>query len=778
MSEEQVVTLLVQEGNKGDPIGSYGSARYRKGSIVFLHDEAKERMGQEVRVRLEEIRPDSRGVMMYRGLPAGVEYSERWKDNGDGTASKLIIQTEWLGNETVWDESEPKKLKTREGTASSRAERSVVWGSSLTDSYVEEVEIRTIPIESEVVKNGALVWEKTDEREEQSQPVQLPVTRSWVETLSCEWHSKRLHTIYESAWKLIPWVYFQTDGEESHLKLETTWGDIPTWLQEEFSSRYPVCSCGRQRRDAQVADGYAKCELCRGEEICERCGKQAKVTVINGRLVCDVCQPYEAAEQLIVSHLMVAHRQAIADEAKRLLAGQALEGELGLTVLKAGLGHISSDYIRGRILNRWERYRWYYFTDEGVFGTKFDPAALQVLGHLAQATGNSLVELVAWFDRGPRATLNSGYRDFYLRTQVQGEILASGPIEDIVQRLVDGSLGLADRLRGSEAERQEALALWRKAQKEIADASYSSSVGKLYYEARDLLGAEEQDYGSVISVLRRAFAVRESQKALQDLLAEEYSRCPVCGSETDFSDYHYCGHEHQDTLKARGQWQDFVVKVSVVGQGQLVELKAVYEDRYDEYELVMKVFHENAGEISDPTEVETLTFWRVPSERERELAEQLAQVQNQLDQIQYERNIGGRAEGTFRAVEHRDKAQLQFEGNFTGTVDNRSADEGYSSYEDQPALFVCREHCPWLDEQPEAGQRWLCTTAFQIGVTGGKPIIVVNPQACSDLEDGLKQQLARLQQELAAEQGKAEPFDENGEANTAMAVALQQAGLM
>ena len=74
---------------------------------------------------------------------------------------------------------------------------------------------------------------------------------------------------------------------------------MPKWWQQEWEARYPVCACGRQRRDAQVADMYGKCELCRKEETCVRCSKKTTVKNLSGRLVCIDCEPYESAEQLI-----------------------------------------------------------------------------------------------------------------------------------------------------------------------------------------------------------------------------------------------------------------------------------------------------------------------------------------------------------------------------------------------------------------------------------------------------------------------------------------------
>ena len=571
-------------------------------------------------------------------------------------------------------------------------------------------------------------------------------------------------------------IHFQVEGGEKYLTQSLVWGGIPSWLQAELSARYPVCSCGRRRCDIQVSDGYGKCELCRNEETCERCGKQAKITVVGGKLVCENCQPYEEQEQLIASQLTMEYRQKIAEEAKRLLRGQPLDAETGFIVVKAGLGHISSDYARRRVFRRYEGYRWYYFTDEGVFGTKFEPAALKVLQYLPQATSNSLVELVAWVAGGPKPSGS----DFYLRTQVEGQEvlpqLTENLLKQVVVKLEADQPVLADWLRWSEAERLAALEALAKAEAELTGYEWGSKVYSLLSEARQALQSEEQDYKLALEKIAEAFAEHKRQKVLEDLLAREYSSCPVCGKEWDFrEESHYC--DRQDELRAKGQYQDFEVKVSLVGEAKLVSLVAVYDSEYNDYELQLEVNEDCL--VDEPSQIETKTYWREPSVRERELIAEIDRLRAELEAIERERETAGRVEGTFEEAEYRGKLQLRFFGTFTGTVENRRAEEGYSSYEETEALFVCREKTPWLDEPPLAGQRWICTLAFQIGkLKDGRPIIVVNPQVRTDRETELKFQLSRLQQELKAEREKVEPFDENGNPRTAMAKALREAGLI
>lgn len=787
MTEKLVETLLAERGQRydetGEAIASYGRC------IVFLPKEVE--LDQRVRVELQEIREDRRGRMMYRGIPAPVEYTERWKDNEDGTASRVKIAIDWLLQESEVEVIETRSFEDREGRETWHADLQLTWGTDLESTFVEDYPYTVTALEREVVKDGELSWGKTGERRDDQVTSRSQVSQVEVYEGS-RWYSHRLDLTYQDELEIQVKVQFDQHQIKSltsspqHFWL--TWGDLPTWFQDELASHYPVCSCGRQRRDTQAEDGYAKCELCRSEEVCVRCGKQAKVTVINSRLVCEDCQPYEEQEQLVAAHFTGEHRQTIANEARKLLAGQALEGELGEKVLEAGLGYVSSDYTRGQILSRWKGYRWYYFTDEGIFGTKFEPAALTVLQFLSQAAGNSLVELIAWLEEGMRPSPRA---DYYLRTQVDGvsdgvsPLITQDLLKQVVTKLNADEPVLADWLRGSESERIAALEAFRRAEEKFAEDLYGSRTHKLYSEAREALEGEGQDYGAALEAIEKALAEKVRQDVLEDLLAQEYNTCPVCGSEWDFRSEgaHYCS-EGQEALRTRGQYQNFEVKVSRVGKIELVKLMAVYDDYHNDYELRLEIDEENLSVISDPSQIETRAYWRVPTERERELAEKLGTARAELAHLESElEEVGrfGRVLVTFReGVDPQGQSQLQAMGSFTGSVENRKAETAYSEYTDVEALFVKRHHCSWLNEEPEAGQTWVATVAFQIGMTQGMPIIVVNPQVCVDRKSELETEVTRLEAELMAEREREsdlaeEALDGDGEPQTAMATAFREA---
>ena len=416
MADKVIVSLQAKAGkNPGEAIASHGR------SIVFLPRGVE--ADKWVRVELHELdKQDGHGRMMYRGVPAPVEYTERWRDNGDGMASRVTIATDWLGKTSEEGVVETRVLETREypERATSRTDRVVVWGADLASSAVLKEEVSKIPTLGEyVTSDGTVSLKVVSAREERSAPENLPILRvkvsvgGWVG----DFDAKKLEVAYEDSWTLTADCY-HTDTD--YVRENSVWGKLPTWLQAEVQSQYPVCVCGRKRRNPlAISDGYGKCELCRNEETCVRCSKKSRVSNLAGRLVCDKCQPYESAEQLIETTLPRESRKAIAVEAKKLCAGQALPQEAGEAILKATLDHVTDQWRKDNLVQKWSGYGWYYFCDQGIFATKLAPAALQILQFLPQATGNGLVEMVAWLTGGLKSRDTD--RDFYLRTQVKGD---------------------------------------------------------------------------------------------------------------------------------------------------------------------------------------------------------------------------------------------------------------------------------------------------------------------------------------------------------------------
>lgn len=498
MADREVHTLTSQKGEKGDPIAFHGR------SIVFL--PAGTPFGKNVRVSLMQVGDPNRRHPLYRGVPAQDVASERWRDNGDGTASRVTVLTDWLGNESEVGAVETRPLVVREtpDSANLRTDRVVVWGADLASSVVLEEEVRTVPTQREVVTQGRLTWQIVSNREEHSAPRSVPVTAMTVTA-----------GLVISSWQRVQYpdsdaVSIRADFGGHHVVDGTTWGKIPVWIRDQHYARFPVCSCGRQRREVQVADDYSKCELCRAGEVCVRCSKKAKVKNLAGRLVCGDCEPYESAEEMIGRLLKQEQRRSLAEEARKLSSGQVLAQAEGEAVLELTVGHVESSSVRQRLLDAWKGYQWYYFTPDGVYGTKLAPAALTILEFLPQASGNGLVELVAWLAVQPKSR-----NDYYAATQVQGVAMPISQVMSALQASLGGSmLKLADRLRGSEQDRIAALERHRALQQEVI-------VGRIALRGSDsdavaavlkVLQEQEQDYGKAVELLNQ-FNARHATRA-------------------------------------------------------------------------------------------------------------------------------------------------------------------------------------------------------------------------------------------------------------------------
>ena len=243
--------------------------------------------------------------------------------------------------------------------------------------------------------------------------------------------------------------------------------------------------------------------------------------------------------------------------------------------------------------------------------------------------------------------------------------------------------------------------------------------------------------------------VRERHTRIEMLLKSEYAVCPVCGG-SELENHYWCSDRGQQILLARGE-SEIKIKVSRIGDQELILLIAEYDSDYDEFRMRIEVNSQILAENPD-AEIETEILWREPSAAERKVVSEIFELKRKLEYIEDERARGGRVEITFSEKQGpKGKSQLQGEGVFTGGVDNRKADDGWSEYKNQPTIFVCRDNCPWLDDQPADGETWICTIAFQIAMNKGKPVIVVNPQARSDIESEIQEEIAGLERELSIE---------------------------
>lgn len=502
-----VVTLTAEAGQKWDEqkktgaIGNHSSGIGKRSRLhlVFMPDGVAP--GQTVRIRLREIKLDRGGNMMYRGEPAPVEYTERWKDNGDGTASRVTISTNWLLGELEEGVLETRALATRDGTPSIRSDFQVVWGQDMASSTIEDRQIQTIPLEKERVEGGNLVWGKISEREE-TLPIQAHPLKKVEPNWEGDWPKTAFDVRYNPDWKIVAYTF---PG-----MVKTTFGAMPRWWQVEQEARYAVCVCGRRRRDVQVDDGYGKCELCRAEEHCVRCNKQTNVTLIGGNLVCDACKPLEEMEQLIARMLTADHKSAIAAEARRLLAGEVFAKAEAMVILGAILDHLTATWIRDDLLRKWAGYDWFYFCNEGIYGSRLTLAGLQILEFLPQAIGNGLVELVAWITTGGT---------HFVKTQIEGQNQAPQvteyELQQLVAKLQASQPVLANWLRGSEQDRVAALSAKARLVA-VESAGYSPELRDAVQEAKNLLYGEAQDYRFYLRKLLEAESLAAEIKRQQE----------------------------------------------------------------------------------------------------------------------------------------------------------------------------------------------------------------------------------------------------------------------
>lgn len=178
------------------------------------------------------------------------------------------------------------------------------------------------------------------------------------------------------------------------------------------------------------------------------------------------------------------------------------------------------------------------------------------------------------------------------------------------------------------------------------------------------------------------------------------------------------------------------------------------------------------------------------SPREKELWEEMAELQRQSNSIDQELGYGNRvvcklADDTSRlSAELRSKGVRQFQGSgeFSGGVEFRAAleEEKWRHYSGINAIFSCRVY-PDSEQQPQPGEVWILIVKFQITETREGVVLAANPRLRDD-RAALKAKITRLEKELAAEQKREanfveEPFDEEGNPMTAIAAALQKVGL-
>lgn len=475
--ERQVVTLLAEAGRQWDEkkeaIGTHGR------SIVFLPRGVNP--GEKVRVELEEVRADARGRMMYRGRPAPVQSVERWVER-DGKIERIELSVDWKFQETELRVLESRPIVRRDGEAHKSSTFVVDWGMSLQTARVTVTTKTEIhELEERIEVSYAAPYQKTMARRDGGTVTETfavegiePIRSGYCE--ANDWRYNRLRAEYVGEPELYVRFKLAYDGDKS---METPsaikWPDLPVWVQDYLSALNPVCGCGRERVDA--ASTQTVCSFCRREAQFEQ-------------------------------SFPIARREALAAQAAKLAVVEPVPQETGEIILRSVFDHVAHSWSTNRDLlaEKSAGYAWYYFVGDGVYGSKFPPAALQVLAHLALASGAALQELAGWI-AGPHKpnphALREYEQSYYIKTQVRGEAaeyepsVSTGELETMV---------VAVRLCGSMADRSAALDGF-----ERAKASLGASDAMILEIDRILQGAD-QDFGLALSKLREIETVLAAQE--------------------------------------------------------------------------------------------------------------------------------------------------------------------------------------------------------------------------------------------------------------------------
>ncbi|MFA6131984.1 MAG: hypothetical protein WC702_02875 [Patescibacteria group bacterium] len=397
MAETRIVETLEAEAGrqweeKKEAIGTY------RRSIVFLPKGVQP--GERVRVILQEVRADGRGRMMYRGTPAPDEKVREWRAV-PGALECVDFLVNWKLQKTEIRILETRPIVRRDGDPIVRATFAVEWTSSFENARVK-VETKTeIPELEEQLDNYSREPRKVEIAHRDGGTATEIFALDAVEPGYSHWSGEsdfvanRLCRVdYEGEPTLHLTLKVAYSGRTSETSA-SLWSDLPAWLKTHLAAPYPVCNCGRARVD--TAAGQTVCALCEKEQAFE------------------VAFPME-------------QREALAAEATKLAAAEAIEGTTGEIILRSQLAAVSDSYRREQLVRASAGFAWYFFADDGVWGSKFPQPVMQVLAVLASAGRQGLHELAAWM-AGPHQ--QSDYRydgSYWHRTQVKGETVGTPDI--------------------------------------------------------------------------------------------------------------------------------------------------------------------------------------------------------------------------------------------------------------------------------------------------------------------------------------------------------------
>lgn len=229
---------------------------------------------------------------------------------------------------------------------------------------------------------------------------------AWLDSQFC-----RVHNLRDT----IRLRLVHDDGREE--VLDTTWKRVTPDVKELLLARIPVCTCNRRRVDPKEnTDGYAKCSLCRNEEMCDGCQKRpVAIRLFGTRRMCRTCATSLSACDTI-AHVPIETWVHIAGEARRLSEANAFAGSNGAALAQMLLSQLSASECQG--------WAWYYSVDHEIWASHLSPSALEILQGIVGASEEGKVLLAAWISGGP----HRGGKDYFTLTQVDHRDVPVPPI--------------------------------------------------------------------------------------------------------------------------------------------------------------------------------------------------------------------------------------------------------------------------------------------------------------------------------------------------------------
>jgi len=449
-TKELITTLTAERGKKydenGEAIASYvPENRRRYGSIVFLPRGCEPDKQYRVRLLKIEGKEDKAGREMYRAVPAPSTYSERWVDNDDGTFSLVTYALNWKLEESEEGVREMRPKAARSRIVSTKTSPQLHIGVDQASSFVEDTPVEVWWDEEEAVANGQVSWRCSAEREVPQSGVRYEVTRLGVEE-GCEWHASRLQSVWRASVGIGVKAMFRRTPESAEEGLTipaARWSELPRWCRKRIEDAYPPCGCRRARVDTPA-----------DKTVCARCEVEAEQV------------------KIVEQNLSVEKRRELAAQARNFLAGQAFEQADGICLFEMLM---ATEGMREAMGGGYTGYLWYYRTDDAIWGSKFSPAALELVTRLPEAQGGGLVRLAAWCSGCQHYSALAG--DYYYCTQVQGNVAEPALDPDKLAKAFLGHklldlVAVRSVLRDAEAQRRKvAEKAARKAAKKVAQAS-------------------------------------------------------------------------------------------------------------------------------------------------------------------------------------------------------------------------------------------------------------------------------------------------------------------